>query len=82
MKPTEVSQHLNKLVEINDPKLGRGIYTFTAYILRILDNKKFYQAEIRNTKPPHEIYIVALDELKGMQNEHETGTDEEMSDVR
>jgi hypothetical protein len=37
---------------------------FTAYIFRIKDGKKLYQAEVQNPAPPHEIYIVSLDDLK------------------
>ena len=64
MKPNEVASHLNKEVEVTNPKVS-GRYKFTAYIFRIKDNKKFYQAEVQNPAPPHEIYIVSLDDLKG-----------------
>lgn len=64
MKPNEVAEYINKTVDVNSRSIS-GKYRFTAYIFRILDNKKFYQAEVQNLKPPHEIYIVPLADLKG-----------------
>lgn len=64
MSPQEAIQYLNKEVEVHNPKVS-GRYRFTAYIFRIAGNKKLYQAEIQNVNPPHEIYIVSLDDLKG-----------------
>lgn len=60
----EVSKFLDKEVMVNNPKIN-GKFLFTAYIFRIKDGKKVYQAEVQNVNPPHEIYIVALDDLKG-----------------
>lgn len=62
MKPSDVTKHLDRLVKVHNPKIS-GIMLFTAYILRIKDNKKLYQAEVQNVKAPHEIYIVSLDDI-------------------
>lgn len=64
MKPQEVAGYLNQLVEVDNPKIS-GRMLFTAYIFRIKDGKKLYQAEVQNPAPPHEIYIVSLDDLIG-----------------
>lgn len=64
MKPQEVAGYLNQLAEVDNPKIS-GRMLFTAYIFRIKDGKKLYQAEVQNPAPPHEIYIVSLDDLKG-----------------
>lgn len=64
MKPQEVAGYLNQMVEVDNPKIS-GRMMFTAYIFRIKDGKKLYQAEVQNPAPPHEIYIVSLDDLKG-----------------
>ena len=55
---------------MHNPKIS-GIMLFTAYIFRIVDNKKIYQAEVQNIQPPHEIYIVSLDDVKGVINHDE-----------
>ena len=52
-----------KKVIVDNAKV-KGEYKFTAYIFRIIDNKKIYQAEVQNINPPHEIYIVNLNDLK------------------
>lgn len=62
--------HLNHTVEVHNPKIS-GRMLFTAYIFRIADNKKIYQAEVQNIQPPHEIYIVSLDDVKGVINHDE-----------
>lgn len=62
MTPKEAVNHLNHLVEVDNPKIS-GRMMFTAYIFRIKDGKKLYQAEVQNPAPPHEIYIVSLDDL-------------------
>ena len=64
MTPQEVSRYLNKPVQVVNPKIS-GVMLFTAYIFRIVDNKKVYQAEVQNMRAPHEIYIVSLNDLKG-----------------
>lgn len=64
MSPQEAVKLLNHEVEVQNPKIS-GKMLFTAYIFRIKDNRKIYQAEVRNIKPPHEIYIVSLNDLKG-----------------
>lgn len=64
MKPNEVAEHLNRLVQVNSRSIS-GRYTFTAYIFRIMNSKKLYQAEVQNPNPPHEIYIVPLADLQG-----------------
>lgn len=68
--PNEVAMHLDHEVEVHNPKIS-GIMLFTAYIFRIADNKKIYQAEVQNILPPHEIYIVSLDDVKGVINHDE-----------
>lgn len=69
MKPNDVAKYLNKAVDVNSRSI-KGQYTFTAYIFRIMDGKKLYQAEVQNINPPHEIYIVPLADLKG-DNDHD-----------
>lgn len=64
MTPKEAVNRLNHLVEVDNPKIS-GRMMFTAYIFRIKDGKKLYQAEVQNLAPPHEIYIVNLSDLKG-----------------
>ena len=63
MSPQDAAGYLNKTVMVNNPKIS-GAMTFTAYIFRIKDGRKLYQAEVRRLDPPHEIYIVSLDDLK------------------
>lgn len=63
MTVKEVNDSLGKLVKVKTRNLD-GEYLFTAYIFRIEENKKIYQAEVRNTKPPHEIYIVSLKDIR------------------
>lgn len=65
MIPQEVAKYLNTQVCVKNPKIS-GIMLFTAYIFRIVNNKKLYQAEVQNIKPPHEIYIVSLDDLEAL----------------
>ena len=67
MKPTEVINYLNKPVNVENPKIS-GIMLFTAYIFRIKDGKKWFQAEVQNLDPPHEIYIVNLNDLEGVDD--------------
>lgn len=62
MKPSEVSLHIGGMVNVNNPKIG-GRMLFTAYIFRVKDGKKIYQAEVQNSDPPHEIYIVPLGDV-------------------
>jgi hypothetical protein len=62
MKPSEVSLHIGGMVNVDNPKIG-GRMLFTAYIFRFKGGKKIYQAEVQNPDPPHEIYIVSLDDL-------------------
>lgn len=57
--------YLDHEVEVHSPKIS-GQMLFTAYIFRIKDGKKIYQAEVQNIQPPHEIYIVSLDDMKGV----------------
>lgn len=57
--------YLDHEVEVHSPKIS-GRMLFTAYIFRIKDGKKIYQAEVQNIQPPHEIYIVSLDDVKGV----------------
>lgn len=64
MTPQEAVAYLNKPVQVVNPKIS-GTMLFTAYIFRIVDNKKVYQAEVQNMKAPHEIYIVSFNDLKG-----------------
>lgn len=64
MTPQEVAKYLNKVVQVNSPKIS-GKMLFTAYIFRIINGKKVYQAEIQNVNPPHEIYYVNLNDLEG-----------------
>ena len=64
MTPQEVAKHINNVVSVNSPKIS-GEMLFTAYIFRIINGKKVYQAEVRNMNPPHELYIVNLADLKG-----------------
>lgn len=68
MTPQEAIKHINKEVTVNNAKIS-GRYKFTAYIFRIINNKKIYQAEVQNINPPHEIYIVALDNISEVQDE-------------
>lgn len=63
MTPQEVAKHLNNVVQVNSPKIS-GKMLFTAYIFRIINGKKVYQAEVQNTNPPHEIYYVNLTDLE------------------
>ena len=60
----EVSKFLDKEVIVNNSKIN-GKFLFTAYIFRIKDGKKVYQAEVQNVNPPHEIYYVNLNDLEG-----------------
>ena len=62
MSPQDAVKFLDKTVRVNNPKF-QGLATFTAYIFRIKDNRKIYQAEIRRMEPPHEIYIVSMDDI-------------------
>ena len=62
MSPQEAMTYLNKPVSVNSPKIT-GVMTFTAYVFRIKNNKKLYQAEVQQIKPPHEVYVVALDDI-------------------
>ena len=71
MTPAEAVTHLNKEVEVNNPKIS-GKMLFTAYIFRIKDNKKIYQAEVRNLQPPHEIYVISLNDLEEIKDERTT----------
>lgn len=64
MIPHEVSKFLDKEVIVNNLKIN-GKFLFTAYIFRIKDGKKVYQAEVQNANPPHEIYYVNLNDLEG-----------------
>lgn len=64
MTPQEVAKHINNVVQVNSPKIS-GKMLFTAYIFRIINDKKVYQAEVQNVNPPHEIYYVSLNDLKG-----------------
>ena len=64
MKPNEVAKYINKVIDVNSRSIS-GKYRFTAYIFRIVNNKKFYQAEVQNINPPHEIYVVPLNDLLG-----------------
>lgn len=64
MTPQEAARYLNNVVRVNSPKVS-GKMLFTAYIFRIINGKKVYQAEVQNVNPPHEIYIVNLNDLKG-----------------
>lgn len=63
MKPQEVSEKLNKVVRVKSRSI-EGEYLFTAYIFRMESDKKLYQAEVRNLNPPHEVYIVRLDDVR------------------
>ncbi len=67
MKPADVSEYLEKEVIVDNAKMkAAGLsnrYMLTAYIFRKMQGKKVYQAEIRNLNPPHEIYIVSLDDV-------------------
>lgn len=73
MKPQEAVMYLNKQVRVNGMRFKQigmsELWLFTAYIFRIVDNKKVYQAEIRNLQPPHEIYVVNLEDLEGVQDD-------------
>lgn len=62
MSPQDAAGYLNKAVMVNNPKIS-GVMTFTAYVFRIKNNKKLYQAEVQQIKPPHEVYVVALDDI-------------------
>lgn len=64
MQTSEITKHLNKVVNVHSRSIS-GKYRFTAYIFRIVNNKKFYQAEVQNINPPHEIYVVPLNDLSG-----------------
>lgn len=64
MIPHEVSKFLDKEVIVNNSKIN-GKFLFTAYIFRIKDGKKVYQAEVQNVNSPHEIYYVNLNDLEG-----------------
>lgn len=64
MTPQEVAKYLNKVVQVNSPKIS-GKMLFTAYIFRIINGKKVYQAEVQNVNQPHEIYYVNLNDLEG-----------------
>ena len=64
MAPQEVAKYLNNVVQVNSPKIS-GKMLFTAYILRIINGKKVYQAEVQNVNPPHEIYYVSFNDLEG-----------------
>lgn len=68
MTPSEVVQWMNQEVEVSNFSIS-GRFRLTAYIFRVIDNKKFYQAEVQNLKPPHEIYIVSLADVKGANND-------------
>ncbi len=65
MLPAEVINHIGGTVQVNSPKIS-GQMLFTAYILRKKDGKKIYQAEVQNINPPHEIYIVPLDDVNAI----------------
>ena len=64
MTPQEVAKWLSKPVQVHSPKIS-GKMLFTAYIFRIINGKKVYQAEVQNVNPPHEIYYVNLNDLEG-----------------
>lgn len=59
---------MNKPVQVNNPKMS-GTMLFKAYIFRIIQNKKVYQAEVQSLKPPHEIYVVSLNDLEAVEND-------------
>lgn len=65
MLPAEVINHIGGTVQVNSPKIS-GQMLFTAYILRKKGSKKIYQAEVQNINPPHEIYIVSLDDVSAI----------------
>ena len=62
MLPSDVINHISRIVQVDNPKIS-GQMLFTAYILRVQQDKKIYQAEVQNLKPPHEIYVVSLDDI-------------------
>lgn len=68
MSPQDAVKLLNHVVDVKNPKIS-GKMLFTAYIFRIKDNRKIYQAEVRNTDSPHEIYVVSLNDLEEIKDE-------------
>lgn len=78
MSPQDAVKLINKEVVVENPKVS-GKMLFTAYIFRIRGRKKLYQAEVQNICPPHEIYIVSLDDVK--RETDETTANQNLSDV-
>ena len=61
MKIEEVKRNLNKPVVYNGVK---GVYKFTACIIRKEENEYYYQAEVADTKQGNSVSICELKDIQ------------------